>query len=68
MKHCSLAIVAVLAACAAQAAIFNVREFGAKGNGTAKDTAAIQRAIDAAGAAGGGEVLIPEGTYLSGSM
>src|SRR5207302_10119915 len=32
---------------------FNVRRFGAKGNGEAKDTAAVQRAIDAAGREGG---------------
>ena len=35
---------------------FNVREFGAKGDGRALDTAAIQQALDAAGKAGGGIV------------
>lgn len=48
--------------------IFNVREFGAKGDGIAKDTAAIQAAIDAAHAAGGGEVRVPAGRYISGSL
>ena len=40
-----------LAAMVAQGADFNVRAFGAKGDGAVKDTAAIQRAVDAANAA-----------------
>ena len=47
---------------------FNVRDFGAKGDGIAKDTVAVQKAIDAAHAAGGGEVLLPPGVYLCGSV
>jgi len=43
----------------------NVRDFGAKGDGIADDTPAIQAAINAAAAApGGGIVDIPKGTYL----
>ncbi len=49
-------------------ATYNVREFGATGNGLAKDTAAIQQALDACAAAGGGEVRVPAGTYLTGSL
>ncbi|MBQ3290139.1 MAG: polysaccharide deacetylase family protein [Kiritimatiellae bacterium] len=61
---------AVLAAgCAiADAGTWNVRDFGAKGDGATKDTAAIQRAVDAALAAGGGRVVLPAGTYLSGTV
>ncbi|KGU86305.1 putative Ig domain-containing protein [Pseudomonas mediterranea] len=44
--------------------IFNVQNFGAKGDGITDDTAAIQAAIDAAAAAGGGEVYVPAGTYI----
>ena len=47
---------------------FNVRSFGAAGDGRQFDSPAINRAIDAATAAGGGTVFIPAGTYLSGSI
>jgi polygalacturonase len=43
---------------------FNVRAYGAKGDGKTLDTPAINRAIDAASAAGGGVVKVPAGTYL----
>ena len=46
---------------------FDVRDSGAKGNGVAKDTIVDQKAIGAAHAAGGGEVLLAKGVYLSGS-
>lgn len=45
----------------------NVRDFGAKGDGAAKDTKAIQAAIDKASAAGG-TVVLPPGNYLSGTL
>ena len=47
---------------------FNVRDFGAKGDGTVKDTAALQKALDACATAGGGTVLVPTGNYLTGSL
>jgi polygalacturonase len=43
----------------------NPRDFGAKADGTTKDTAAIQKAIDACAAKGGGTVRLTAGTYLS---
>lgn len=44
--------------------IFNVKDFGAVGDGVTDDTAAMQAAIDAASAAGGGTVFVPTGTYI----
>lgn len=48
--------------------IYSVREYGAKGDGQAIDTKAIQAAIDKANANGGGVVLFPAGQYVSGSI
>ncbi|GAB3468360.1 glycosyl hydrolase family 28-related protein [Azotobacter salinestris] len=42
---------------------FNVKDFGALGDGVSDDRAAIQAAIDAAHAAGGGTVYLPAGEY-----
>ena len=42
----------------------NVRSFGAMGDGKTDDTAAFQKALDAAHAAGGGSVWVPAGSYL----
>jgi hypothetical protein len=46
---------------------FDVRSFGAAGDGTTRDTAAIQAAIDAA-AGTGGSVVLRAGTYRSGTL
>lgn len=46
---------------------FNIREFGACGDGVKEDTSAIQSAVDAAAKAGG-KVIVPPGNYLTGSL
>lgn len=48
--------------------IYNVRDFGALGDGSTMDTAALQRAIDICHADGGGRVLFPPGRYLTASL
>ncbi|HWA80241.1 MAG TPA: glycosyl hydrolase family 28-related protein [Acetobacteraceae bacterium] len=48
--------------------LFNVRSFGATGEGKAIDSAAINRAIAAASQAGGGTIWFPPGNYLSYSI
>ncbi len=52
----------------AKDAVYEVRDFGALGNGTANDTAAINLALAACSAAGGGTVHFPAGTYLAASI
>lgn len=44
--------------------VVDVRDYGAKGNGSTDDTAAIQNAVDAVAKKGGGTVFIPDGDYL----
>jgi len=44
--------------------VFDVRQFGAKGDGKSVDTSPINHAIEAAANAGGGTVVFPAGTYL----
>jgi polygalacturonase len=66
-----LAVFALLAfwpsAAHAATPVFNVKSYGATGNGTTNDTPAINKAITAANKAGGGIVEVPSGTFLAGS-
>jgi len=57
-----------VAANASEANPFNVKAFGATGDGKTLDTSAINKAIDAAATAGGGTVYFPAGNYLSVSI
>ncbi len=59
--------VAAVTACAAQGKVCDVRAYGAKGDGTTKDTAAIQRAIDNCSAKNG-TVVLGGGQFVSGPL
>src|SRR5689334_14076002 len=50
------------------ARVYNVRDFGAKGDGATLDTAAVQAAIDACNRDQGGIVLVPAGNFLIGPI
>ena len=66
MKYLVWLLLTALGGSAQTAASLNVREapFLARGDGTTDDTAAFQKALDAAAAAGGGAVFAPAGKYL----
>ncbi|HEY1872007.1 MAG TPA: glycosyl hydrolase family 28-related protein, partial [Chitinophagaceae bacterium] len=48
--------------------IYNVKDFGATGDGVTLDSKAINTAIETAAVKGGGDILFPPGKYLSGSI
>ena len=52
----------------AKVGTYNVRHFGAVADGTSNDTDAINEAISACHAAGGGTVFVPSGVYATGSI
>src|SRR5947199_4007806 len=49
-------------------ATFDVTTFGAKGNGSTDNTAAFAAAISACNKAGGGHVVVPAGTFVTGAI
>lgn len=50
------------------ARIYNIRDFGAQGDGATLDTAAVQAAIDACHRDAGGTVLVPAGDFVVGTL
>src|SRR5206468_4181947 len=50
------------------AKVYNVREFGAKGDGKTIDTGAVQAAIDACTRDRGGTVVVPAGDFVVGTL
>lgn len=51
-----------------RSALYNPLDFGASGDGQTDDTHALQAALDACAAQGGGTVWVPAGRYVSGSL
>ena len=64
----TLPLLAIALPAVAGANVLDVRQFGAKGDGKTFDTAAVQKALDECGQAGGGTVKFSPGTYLCRSL
>jgi len=62
------AVVLQVSAAGVPAPVFDIRTYGAKGDGATVDSVAINQAIDAAHAAGGGTAYVPSGNWLAGSI
>ena len=68
MKRILLSLSLIISFLSISASTYNVRDYGAKGDGKALDHTAINKAIEACVAGGGGQVVLPAGTYLCGSI
>lgn len=63
-----LFFVGIVSTAYAEPKIFNIKSFGAVGDGVAMETKAVQRAIDACHGAGGGTVRVPAGEFQIGTI
>ena len=68
MKKYLLTVILTLTAIGAGAKVYNVRDFGAAGDGVSIDSPAINAAIEQAASKGGGVILFPAGVYSSYSI
>ena len=64
----SVGFAVFLLAAQGQDAVYNVRRYGARGDGKTLDTKAIDKAVAACVKAGGGVVLVPAGTFVIGTV
>lgn len=65
---CGVLLMLIIQVAQAATGVYNVRDYGAKGDGKTLDHVAINKAIEAANADGGGQVVLSAGTYLCGSI
>jgi polygalacturonase len=49
-------------------AVFNIKDYGASGDGRTLDTKGINKAVEACVKAGGGTVLVPPGVFVTGTF
>ena len=68
MRNVLLSCCFCLTSLLAGAADYNIVTYGAKADTTVLSTAALQRAVDECAAAGGGRVVVPSGSYKTGSI
>ena len=74
MRKSLLTLVALFLATAfhagqsAESKVFNIRDFGATGDGATLDSASVQKTIDACNAMSGGTVLVPAGSFVVGTI
>ncbi len=70
LKLCNLLLILFLLSCASTrtSTVYNIKTFGATGDGVTLETTAIQKAVDAAHQSGGGTVWFPPGKFLSGTI
>lgn len=63
-----LIIISISTQCSAQNNLFNIISFGAVGDNKTINTKALQTAVDSCNAKGGGDVIIPQGIFLTGTV
>ena len=63
-----LCFVIIAAGFNASAQLYNIKDYGAIGDGKTMNTQAIQKAVDAASSKGGGKVVVPAGSFLTGTV
>lgn len=68
MKHFPLCVLLLLSPVLVPAQTRDIKELGAVGDGKTLNTRVIQRAIDECATAGGGEVRVPAGVFLTGTL